>query len=209
MPLLSILMPSIPERRDRFLVLWSKIQDQITACGAHSAVNAFPLITPAHKDGGLTIGEKRQALVDHASGDYICFVDDDDDVSNDYVASLLQACRKTDVHTGDKPDVVTFAARCSLPGCVDFLINMSLRNDENEEARPLLGDQPPYDLTKMAGIKRRPWHVCAWKRSLVAATHATFPPLMDAEDWPWCEAMLTQAKTEVHIDKILYHYRKR
>jgi len=50
-------------------------------------------------DGTRSIGWKRNALLDRASGEYVCFVDDDDIVSSDYVERILKA-------TQSKPDCV-------------------------------------------------------------------------------------------------------
>ena len=37
----------------------------------------------------MTIGQKRNKLLDRAIGDYICYVDDDDLVSVDYIEKIL------------------------------------------------------------------------------------------------------------------------
>jgi glycosyltransferase involved in cell wall biosynthesis len=38
-----------------------------------------------------TIGEKRNRLLEEAKGDFIVFIDDDDEVSDDYVESIIEA----------------------------------------------------------------------------------------------------------------------
>ena len=40
-------------------------------------------------DGIMKIGKKRNMLLDKASGDYVCFVDDDDLVSDDYCEKIF------------------------------------------------------------------------------------------------------------------------
>jgi glycosyltransferase involved in cell wall biosynthesis len=47
--------------------------------------------------GELTIGTKRNKLLDMANGEYCCFVDDDDTVAADYVSSIAEALK-------DSPD---------------------------------------------------------------------------------------------------------
>tara|TARA_R110001592_G_scaffold361902_2_gene674024 strand:- start:1065 stop:1637 length:573 start_codon:yes stop_codon:yes gene_type:complete len=39
----------------------------------------------------MTIGQKRNKLLDRATGDYICYVDDDDLVSVDYIEKILKS----------------------------------------------------------------------------------------------------------------------
>lgn len=46
----------------------------------------------------LTLGAKRNFILDRAKGDYISFIDDDDDISDDYIQTLLTASK----------DVMTF-----------------------------------------------------------------------------------------------------
>lgn len=49
--------------------------------------------------GELSIGAKRQKLLERATGEYVAFVDDDDKVSKRYIRLILDAIRS-------KPDVV-------------------------------------------------------------------------------------------------------
>ena len=39
----------------------------------------------------MSTGEKRNLLLSRAEGKYICFIDDDDDISDDYVSSIMRA----------------------------------------------------------------------------------------------------------------------
>jgi glycosyltransferase involved in cell wall biosynthesis len=41
--------------------------------------------------GEMTVGKKRNILLEKASGDYVCFVDDDDMVPDYYVSHILAA----------------------------------------------------------------------------------------------------------------------
>lgn len=55
-------------------------------------------------DGERPIGAKRQSLLEQSTADYVCFVDDDDLVSDDYIDRLYGAiCQR--------PDVVGFRLR--------------------------------------------------------------------------------------------------
>jgi glycosyltransferase involved in cell wall biosynthesis len=87
---LSILVPTLDARANELSRLLSLLNPQLT--------EAVEVLTE-RDDGQRSIGSKRNALLDRASGEYICFVDDDDMVSSDYVAKILQA-------TETKPDCV-------------------------------------------------------------------------------------------------------
>lgn len=131
-----------------------------------------------------SIGAKRQALVDIARGQYIAFCDDDDDVSDDYVESLLEAAQ-----TG--ADVITFRQRAVYNGLESEVHFGALNQD---------GPFTPGGITL-----RAPWHVCAWKRSVVQG--CLFGESNYGEDLVWCQQARKRIRTAHHIDKVLHTYR--
>jgi glycosyltransferase involved in cell wall biosynthesis len=90
---LSILTPTVPERAEKLAILTEKLAKQI---------GDLPVEHLVFSDNRRrSIGQKRQALLSAALGEYVAFVDDDDDVSDDYVGSILAA-------TKTQPDCITF-----------------------------------------------------------------------------------------------------
>ncbi len=87
---LSILIPSIFERSDSFNALVNNLKAQINTCGFDNSVSIISLID---KRGDMTVGHKRNSLIEMAKSEYIVFVDDDDMPSNDYVLELMTAIR--------------------------------------------------------------------------------------------------------------------
>ena len=51
-------------------------------------------VTYVHRPGHLTIGEKRNLAIGHASGDVICHFDDDDLYAPEYVATMVAAMER-------------------------------------------------------------------------------------------------------------------
>ncbi len=91
-PLLSVLITSLPERLEAHLLpLWRKLTAQAAATGAPTQVELVSLLDNRTR----TIGEKREDLVQIARGLYVAFVDDDDDISPDYLPQLLAAIATT------------------------------------------------------------------------------------------------------------------
>ena len=91
-------------------------------------------------DGGVSIGEKRNSLVQKASGEYLCFLDDDDEITPNYIEQLVRMCEKG-------KDIVTFRTLVKN----DYywaLLDMSLINRTNTEVGP------------EGIIERTPWHIC-------------------------------------------------
>ena len=185
---LSILIPSIPERREQLLSLTGKLYRQILALqDTHPSLGFVELIIDDSKkftDGGLSIGEKRNALLQRASGEYLCFLDDDDEPTPNYIEQLVRMCNEGN-------DICTF--RCLVKNDHYWsLIDMRLSNEVNEEVNP------------NAVIKRTPWHVCPVKR--LWAQNVEFTYLNHNEDWTWMEEVLKLLHTESHTDMILTQY---
>ena len=87
-PTLSILVPTLPSRAAFLRRLRSILAPQIAARPA-GEVELLTLLD----DGAASVGQKRNQLVRMARGEYVVFVDDDDRVSDDYVATLLAGCQ--------------------------------------------------------------------------------------------------------------------
>jgi len=94
-PELSILIATIPERRDQFEKL-------IRNLSGNEGVEVLFDNRPRH---ALSIGAKRQALLEKATGRYICFHDDDDWHSVSYASAIVAA-------TKESPDCIGFLIEC-------------------------------------------------------------------------------------------------
>lgn len=79
---LSILIPTLPRR----IHLLKRLLDILVPQTNDQVEIIF------NSDRGITIGEKRNRMVAQATAEYICFIDDDDTVSHDYVAKVLAGC---------------------------------------------------------------------------------------------------------------------
>jgi len=177
-PILSILTPSVPERIDSHL---KKLMDKLKKQIGDKRVEHLVFLDNRKR----SIGYKREALVEIAKGKYMAFVDDDDDVSDDYIDSLLEAIKSN-------ADVITFKQKCLVNDNLPSVINFSLKNKVNQEYFPNVI------------IQRMPFHVCAWKSDI--AKKYKFTDKNYSEDWFWSQQLIKEAKTEYHIDKIIHTY---
>jgi glycosyltransferase involved in cell wall biosynthesis len=175
-PLLSILTPTISGRESQLAALTEKIQAQI---------GDAPVEHLTFSDNRTrSIGAKRQSLVDIARGKYVAFVDDDDDICDDYVSSLLPA-----TETG--ADVITFRQHAVYNGL------------ESEVVFGINNKDEPFNP---GGITiRAPWHVCAWRKDAISM--CLFGDWNYFEDTVWCIQARQRIKTGHHIDKVLHIYR--
>lgn len=186
--MLSVIMITIPERKREFAALHKKLVKQIFYCSEiHPTLGNVEIIkveTPRFPEGP-TIGEKRQMGLDKALGEFVIWLDDDDDISPDYVETLLRLAY-------DTPDVITFSnlSRFDSYWCV---IRMSLKHEYDEQVRPGI-------------INRRPYHVCGWRRRI--AQTVKFPPLNKDEDTTYIAELLPKCKVEQHSENILHEYNR-
>jgi glycosyltransferase involved in cell wall biosynthesis len=176
---LSILTPTIPGREKQLHALQTRIEEQSSALNSSGQVEHLILSDNRKR----SIGEKRQALVDIANGEYIAFCDDDDDVSDDYVLEILKAIET-------RADVITFNQKAIYNG-LESVVHFGIKNQD--------GQFNPGNITL-----RGPWHICAWNRQKVKGCVFGFSNY--GEDLVWCHQARKRIKTAHHINKVLHTY---
>lgn len=186
-PIISILMPTIPQRRHKFYNLKRELfkqQQEVSIINPElGTIEILHDDTKRFLEGGITVGKKRDNLLRRATGIYVCWLDDDDDVSHHYVRTLLELA-KTNY------DCLTFRSvyKCDTYQCV---IEMKVGNP-NEDAGP----------NKI--VKRAVWHVCPFKREF--AIQYSFPDKNNAEDWDYMKQVQHHFVSSAHTDKVLHYY---
>ncbi|GAA4175823.1 glycosyltransferase [Gryllotalpicola koreensis] len=178
---LSVLVPSVSSRRDG---LAAKVVDQLFAQVEQLEDRKRVEVIVLQDNFTRVVGDKRNILVNLAQGDYVAFVDDDDWVEPDYITSLLAA-----IDSGD-PDAVTFQAAVTLDGGPVTPCDYSIRftADRNFPDR----------------FERLPNHIAAVRRELALKT--PFKEIQWGEDGDYAKRLKPLLKSEVHLEKTLYHY---
>jgi glycosyltransferase involved in cell wall biosynthesis len=170
---LSILVCSLLERRSTFLNnLLNILEPQLT-----HQVELIVLADNAKR----SIGEKRNDAIEMSNGQYFCFIDDDDRVSDDYVKLILEK-------TESEPDVIVFNAEITFDGVRPKLVRYGKEFSHCEAPE---------------AYYRRPNHLMVHKRSNVVEK---FQPISFGEDDEWAARRLSSIATQEKIDKILYYY---
>ena len=178
-PKLSILICALVERRDKFALLKQHLDRQ--AIG--KSVEILSLETERFDNGGLSVGAKRNALVKQAQGDFICFIDDDDWVSDTYIEDILNQLKT-------RCDVVTFKVMFS--------------NDEDVQV-PVLISRDYWNKNESHTRYRMPNHLCPVRREI--ALKCPFEETNFGEDTAYGMKIRSYLKIEHNIDKFLYYYR--
>lgn len=128
-------------------------------------------------------GTKRNDLANLAQGKYIVYVDDDDDVSGNYVSYLLNA-------TKQNADCICFQAKYY----------------ENNKFKGIVNYSAEYkkDTNRKGIYERIPNHITAIKTSLVR--DIGFKDINIGEDFDFAKRLKPHIKTQSVINAILYHY---
>lgn len=179
---LSVLVCSVHTRYKTFLPkIQDQLYDQLNSLSEADQQRTEIIVLTDNKQ--MMLGHKRNVMVELAQGKYIAFVDDDDRLAPDYIATLLKA-------TETDADSIVFTAEVSLNG---------------EPAKPCYYSKEfKVDYNKTNAYYRIPNHICCIKREL--SLKSSFPHLLYGEDAGYGKVLLPHLKTEHVIDRVLYYY---
>jgi Glycosyl transferase family 2 len=182
-PSLSILICTIEDREDQFNHIFNKLLKQIKTFHLQHEIE---ILSFKDKRGEHSIGYKRNVLLQKSTGTYICFVDDDDDVSPHYVKLIYDNIIR------HKPDCL------SLTGIIT-------ENGHNPRTFIHSIDYTTY-FQKNGVYYRPPNHLNPIKRSI--AIQFQFPDTSHGEDTAWAYAIAQSKllKRESKITEPYYFY---
>jgi glycosyltransferase involved in cell wall biosynthesis len=157
--------------------------------------NNFMAITDRQGNSGVEIlidsrepmitGAKRNELIEAAQGKYICFVDDDDTVSPDYISSILTALQS-------RPDCVGVEGLLTWGDGTQQIFKHSI-----QFAGWYTGPDDVY--------YRTPNHLNPVKRE-IARSVGFAPNLTIGEDVDYSKRLRPWLSTEEYIDHPIYNY---
>jgi glycosyltransferase involved in cell wall biosynthesis len=184
--LFSILIPTLEGRRERFDLLYQKLSKQIAENSLSGEVEvAYFLDNMEH-----SVGFKRNKLIERAKGKFVAFVDDDDDISDDYVHLICNAIKKNpDIDCIGIKGIITFRGK-------DPRIFVHSLQYKQYFSRGSMYFRPPYHLNPV-------------KREI--ATKYMFEDISYSEDIDWAMRICRAGalKKEFFIDTVIYFYNSR
>lgn len=180
--ILSILICTTYDRRRMFEKLYAELCKQ-------QSIQFDPLSIEIlfEEDGKqMSVGKKRQKLLLRAQGEYIVYFDSDDWPFQWYLTEIMNALM-------EKPD------------CVGFLIHMTTNNTKDQTCCHSL--QYKEWATNVDGYDyvRNVTHFNPCRRDL--ALQVGFRDIRFGEDRKYSDVVTRLCKTEVFINKKLFHYR--
>lgn len=93
----SILICTLPDRHEHFTYLYQKLEQQIASCNLQDKIEIRHFLDNYE----YSIGYKRNELLTQAQGTYVNFIDDDDDIRDDYISAIYNKLLET-------PDLLYF-----------------------------------------------------------------------------------------------------
>ena len=191
--MLSILIPTINSRKEMLYSLLSEFEKQIggdvrITIGKIKRYIFSDIEILIDKNEDLCLGAKRNTLLQAAEGKYLCFFDDDDFPSKDYISTLRIAM-------AENPDVVSLRGIMTTNGQNPELFEHSLIYNEWKTT----DNEIKYE--------RYPNHLNCILSDI--AKKFTFPEKNFGEDHDWSKKLHESGllKTEYYTDKILYQYK--
>ena len=179
LPTLSILVCTMPSRKDVLQKLLDKLKPQL---------NDRVEVLIESDNGEMILGRKRNVLLDKAKNDYVCFVDDDDLVSDNYVELILDAINST-------PDCCSLQGINTINGKNPMVFTQSIKH-EKWYAKNINGKTAYF---------RPPTHLNTIKREL--ALQIRFNDLISGgEDKDFSNRIQPILKTESEIPVPIYFY---
>lgn len=176
--LLSVLIPSLTQRKDRLTSLL-----EIFARQADPRLEVLVFADNFEHP----LGEKRNSLMDRAAGRYLCHIDDDERVSPHFFASLLPELQH-DV------DVIGYNASAIFNGLPPFTVR-TIFGAANEQPRHLPDG-------RYSDIVRNFWHWCCWRTTL--DRRFKFPDHAGDEDWQWLKQVYPHVRTHRKLEETLF-----
>jgi len=180
---LSILICTVFERCDNFApVLMREIRRQKHASKHKDLIH----LKSSGDDCEMSIGAKRNELLNEAIGQYVAFVDDDDMVAPDYIDQIFEAFR-----VAPNRDVYNFMVAYS-------------DGREHKNTPVFYSIKYKQDKNNRDNFERLPNHLMVIKSSI--AKSVIFQDIDKGEDTYWAREIQAKLKTEYCIPKTLYYY---
>jgi glycosyltransferase involved in cell wall biosynthesis len=178
---LSILICSveIEERQDKLKKLIYELHRQISKNYAEEIVEIIVDSDNMNK----SVGKKRNDLIEKAQGEFICFVDDDDFVSENYLSTILY-------HLNSGIDILLIGIKHIKNGINEIKILPSLYIDNLK--------------TNEAIFRTNHFHLCPHKKSI--ANKVLFECINFAEDMLYSQNMVKHINNSYLISEPIYIY---
>lgn len=177
----SILICTLEERKNMFDHIYNKLMGQIRTLGLENEIEVLYFCD----NRTYSVGYKRNILMQESAGDYVNYVDDDDDVHDNYIQMIYEKLLKS-------PDCVSLVGIITVNHAKPKVFIHSIKYD-----RYFSKDNIYY---------RPPNHLNPIRRTIAA--QFVFPEKNFGEDTDWAMQIARSGliKTEEEITEPYYFY---
>ncbi len=196
--LLSILICTIPGREQMFQSLLAELKKQYYGLPHKEYRQAVEILFNDNPD--TIVGTKRNQLLHAADGRFVVFIDDDDEISPDYLFEILEtAFNNPNVDCIGMRGVITFDG----VGKRNWIITKDSMRNVNGTREYWFEHQGCND--KESYYSRTPNHISPVRKEIAIING--FPAKNFSEDFDYSMGVLPYLKKQAVIDKYLYHYK--
>jgi len=192
--LVSVLIPTLIERREVFNKMIDKLYKQIEAGNYQKKIEIVSICD----DRSVKLCDKRNMLQNLSNGKYFLHLDDDDELDDHFCQSVVEHIEKDlPVLYTEAPDCIGFNQLARVKGN-RFIVIPHIQHDFNLNPAPKKNGYPAY--------YRFPWQYCLWNEKY-KKIYRTDVDTNAREDQNWLKKVILEyPKHMSYIDRVLHYY---
>jgi hypothetical protein len=192
--LVSILIPTLIERREEFSKMIDKLYRQIEAGNYQKKIEILYICD----DRSVKLSEKRNMLQKLSKGKYFLHLDDDDELDDYFCQSVVDHIEKDlPVYQTKDPDCIGYNQLARVSG-KRFIVIPHIQHN--------FGLNPAPDKNGYPAYYRYPWQYCLWHEKY-KKIYRTDSDTNAREDQNWLKKVLLEyPKNMSYIDRVLHYY---
>lgn len=196
--LVSILIPTLIERRSVFNELIDSIQKQIKQGKYEKKVEIVSICD----DRSIKLCDKRNMMQKMCSGRYFMHLDDDDSLDEYFCESVVKHIEDLPIFQKNEPDVIAFNQLAKVNGD-RFIVKPNINRGFNlTPVERSKSNQTPY-----REYERYPWQYSLWNKKFKKIYRTESDGGNAREDQNWLKKVtLEYPKHMSYIDRVLHVY---
>tara|TARA_Y100001972_G_C7602397_1_gene301888 strand:- start:211 stop:834 length:624 start_codon:yes stop_codon:yes gene_type:complete len=193
--LVSILIPTLIERRQVFSDMIDKLYKQIESGNYQKKIEILYICD----DRSVKLCDKRNMLQKLSKGKYFLHLDDDDELDDYFCQSVIEHIEKDlPVYQTKDPDCIGYNQLARVSG-KRFIVIPHIQHDFNLNPAPDKNGYPAY--------YRYPWQYCLWNEKYKKIYRTESDGGNAREDQNWLKKVLLEyPKNMSYIDRVLHYY---
>ena len=196
--LVSVLIPTLIERREVFNKMIDKLYKQIEAGNYQKKIEILSICD----DRSVKLCDKRNMLQNLSNGKYFLHLDDDDELDEYFCESVVNHIENLSIYQKNDPDIIGFNQLAKVNGD-RFIVRPNINRDFN--LTPIKRGES--NQTGYREYERFPWQYCLWNEKYKKIYRTESDGGNAREDINWLKKVLLEyPKHMSYIDRVLHYY---